>query len=498
MGDVAQILGIKSESNAALEKVATPVSGNKPPLKKLTGMQREVLGLMESSYRGHHAFYPSIPKQSLQQKWKAHKSIPAIKWKKLSFQNPARKDLPGENCPESSNERGPLILQHWVKAHNSGMEYTFARFNVTCVTTTYTNEEYVNCIEKYTDPLMKPWTRSQTDLLFQLCQQYDLRWFVIADRWFTYTQHDDVAPSTWTLEDLKYRYYELTRVLATYREKQNIADKAIKLDPQCNEAALSECPKNGSAPTAAIPSEESRPVQGSVSLSIDPQFSFNLLYEKQRKSQLERAFRRSIEEEKEIQALNEELRDLEQQLKKTAGKMDAKKKKELAVASLSAREFPVGVFLRSICVTNCPIKGKMLKKMQAVLRELGIPARPMPTQNVCEMFDTLRKDIVGLLSLRKHLEMKQKELSTLQNRYRSLTGETYEPVGIHPLKQADLETTILQGGLGEVEASQVSVNDTPTTFAGKAMKQAGKTARNASKRRNSAAIGSGFKRNKKA
>lgn len=80
----------------------------------------------------------------------------------------------------------------------------------------------------------------------------------------------------------------------------------------------------------------------------------------------------------------------------------------------------------------------MLKKMQAVLRELGIPARPMPTQNVCEMFDTLRKDIVGLLSLRKHLEMKQKELSTLQNRYRSLTGETYEPVGIHPLKQAGM------------------------------------------------------------
>ena len=78
----------------------------------------------------------------------------------------------------------------------------------------------------------------------------------------------------------------------------------------------------------------------------------------------------------------------------------------------------------------------MLQKMQAVLSELGLPARPMPTQSVCEMFDTLRKDIVGLLSLRKHLEMKQKEFSTLQNRYHSLTGETYKPLGIHPLKQA--------------------------------------------------------------
>lgn len=41
------------------------------------------------------------------------------------------------------------------------------------------------------------WTKEETDLLFSLCEQFDLRFIVIADRF----------PSSRTVEELKDRYY---------------------------------------------------------------------------------------------------------------------------------------------------------------------------------------------------------------------------------------------------------------------------------------------------
>lgn len=41
------------------------------------------------------------------------------------------------------------------------------------------------------------WTKEETDQLFDLCQQFDLRFVVIADRF----------PSSRTVEELKDRYY---------------------------------------------------------------------------------------------------------------------------------------------------------------------------------------------------------------------------------------------------------------------------------------------------
>lgn len=46
-------------------------------------------------------------------------------------------------------------------------------------------------------PLMQKWTKEETDQLFDLCERFDLRFIVIADRF----------PSSRTVEELKDRYY---------------------------------------------------------------------------------------------------------------------------------------------------------------------------------------------------------------------------------------------------------------------------------------------------
>lgn len=176
----------------------------------------------------------------------------------------------------------------------------------------------------------------------------------------------------------------------------------------------------------------------------DKYYKFNLNYEKQRKRQLELAFTRSIEEENEIRRLNDELKTVEQQLKKVAVKVDTKKKKELADVPYEIhRELPTGVLLRSSLLAlpqqKHTLSTKLIKKMELMLDELGVPARPMPTKATCEMYDALRKDIVGLMSLRKHLAAKQAEAQVLKDRFKSLTGKEFKPVST-PIRRSGKET----------------------------------------------------------
>ena len=92
MGDVAQILGIQASAANAdaseVEQLKALASGSnasqrsamsKHRAKKVTGMQREVLELLESNHRVNHAMYPGMSKPSLIQKWKQHKG-PAVQW----------------------------------------------------------------------------------------------------------------------------------------------------------------------------------------------------------------------------------------------------------------------------------------------------------------------------------------------------------------------------------------------------------------------------------
>ncbi|DAZ96245.1 TPA: hypothetical protein N0F65_012548 [Lagenidium giganteum] len=476
MSDVAQILGLApGATNAAaneleqLKPSGTPVGGaakaSKPKgkAKKLTGMQREVLELLESNHRVSHALYPGFSKPSLQQQWKEHKS-PAVKWTRKAFRNPARREFAGE-----SDSNG-LELSHWVKAHVDAPEYVFARFNVQCNVTTFTDEEYAKALATHHDVLMK-WTKQETDVLFKFCARYDLRWIVIADK---YNTHPIAKGAFRSVEDIKYRYYEVTRLLAEYRAKQG-GDETTKAEP-ADSAATSD---DGLA-------------------AANQYYRFNIAYERQRKRQLELAFTRSIEEENEVRKLNDELRSVEQQLKKVAVKVDTKKKKELSDVPFHVqREYPVGVFLRSSTLAlpsgKQALSAKMVKKMDVLLEELGVPTRPMPTKAACDVFDKLRQDAVGLLSLRKHLAAKQAEVQSLKERYQSLTGQEYKPMAT-PVRRPESQrrdSTTPASLVGSTTNSPAPVSQ------GKALKHSEKAFRSTKKRSSGASPAIPSKRNKK-
>ena len=55
------------------------------------------------------------------------------------------------------------------------------------------------------------WTKQETDHLFDLCRQFDLRFVVIQDRW------DKEKFSPRSVEDLKERYYNICNVLTKVR-----------------------------------------------------------------------------------------------------------------------------------------------------------------------------------------------------------------------------------------------------------------------------------------
>lgn len=61
----------------------------------------------------------------------------------------------------------------------SSNEYSFAKYNTTTNVYSYSSDEYLSHLRDESGN----WSREETDYLFNLCHEYDLRWFVIKDRW---------------------------------------------------------------------------------------------------------------------------------------------------------------------------------------------------------------------------------------------------------------------------------------------------------------------------
>ncbi len=96
-------------------------------------------------------------------------------WAWLSFENPARPDQ--------------FQLHHWAKIKEQGEPYQFARFNKKVEVIKYTDEEYKAVIEPVSNDndhknLQQwcDWSKVETDVLFDLCERFQLRFIVIADR----------------------------------------------------------------------------------------------------------------------------------------------------------------------------------------------------------------------------------------------------------------------------------------------------------------------------
>ncbi|CAK9273972.1 unnamed protein product [Sphagnum jensenii] len=196
MGDAKEILGLHKVAGlgASAEKRKTP----KDAFKKPDGVSREVYALTG----GLPPIMPTLDPSSLKRR-----QIPSkkISWQWLPFKTSARLDN--------------LQLCHWVRmvdGHSPAGDYAFDKYNKAVEVVRYTDEEYN---EHLVDP---GWSREETDNLFDLCEQFDLRFIIIADR-FTPPR---------TVEELKGRYYSAARaiVLARAAVTDEVADHTLVKD----------------------------------------------------------------------------------------------------------------------------------------------------------------------------------------------------------------------------------------------------------------------------
>lgn len=69
----------------------------------------------------------------------------------------------------------------------------------------------------------------------------------------------------------------------------------------------------------------------------------------------------------------------------------------------------------------------LLKRMDQVLGELNIPSRPVPTKRVCDVYDTVRKDILTLLTLQKLVLQREGQLQSKRVKLSKLAVSTLVP-----------------------------------------------------------------------
>uniref|UniRef100_A0A0N4ZMV6 DNA methyltransferase 1-associated protein 1 n=1 Tax=Parastrongyloides trichosuri TaxID=131310 RepID=A0A0N4ZMV6_PARTI len=121
------------------------------------------------------------------------------KWVFKEFINPARTD--------------GLALKHWIKEsqYKKNEPYVFAKLDKHVNIPTYTKSEYERHLQE------PKWSEQETNHLFDLCRRFDLKWYVIHDRWEIYKAGEPDKKSK-SLVDLKARYYNVLNWLNDARD----------------------------------------------------------------------------------------------------------------------------------------------------------------------------------------------------------------------------------------------------------------------------------------
>ncbi|KAK4525299.1 hypothetical protein GAYE_SCF09G3207 [Galdieria yellowstonensis] len=354
--------------------------------------------------------FPSVPVGLCRDK----ETVTHWKWKTFSI--PSRNDN--------------LQLFHWSKDGKEEEEDSFSKFNKESKIMKYNDAEYELISQE--PSLDSSWSREETDLLFELCEKYNLRFVVVHDRW---------QGEKRSLEDLKNRYYTIARKLAEIR----------KFEPSMRNSVL---------------------FKHTQALIANP---FDVEYEKLRKEQLEKAFQVSktelvaeentVREARQIEA-NRKRRTKERQriqkllarggdirhpasvhmvqsaeypsTQKDASSGRHRSPQVVGTSSLEKqnrkgtfprRKYHSGAFERSsILYTPVSNSQRNMRRMEALLEELGVGLRPIPTAAVVEEFDSLRLDILNYFEAERALIRKEWDLHNLKVKLAKLRGEEPPPL----------------------------------------------------------------------
>ncbi|CAA7014293.1 unnamed protein product [Microthlaspi erraticum] len=374
--DAKDILGLPK---TPLEKKSRP---QKESHRKPDGISREVYALTG----GVAPLMPSIDVTQLKRRPPVDEKVA---WQWLPFTNSARKD--------------DLKLYHWVRVVNGVPptgDYSFAKYNKSVEILKYTDDEYENHL---TDPV---WTKEETDQLFELCERFDLRFVLIADRF----------PFSRAVEELKDRYYSVNRALLRARA-QSPADVA-------NNPLIKE------------PYDITRDRERKRALSMvlsqsrhQEKKDAEILAEAKRITEMRLAARRA--EEPDVSASENAGLDRadgvvpgrsvspssNSQLPATAVAPSTLTMADYASTLASLRM--LHVYLRTygleqmVQAASSAVGLRTIKRVEQTLQDLGVNLKPkVPTKTVCDEHLELRKEILTLLNLQKQLQYKETEGSS--------------------------------------------------------------------------------------
>lgn len=378
MGDVADILGLAGGSgvNPSSGRASPVLGGPLGPLQENKRGRSAVAqpkkgkpqGVSREVYAllGSEGLPPEGPVSTPSLvKGKKDKNAACAKWKWVPFTSSARSD--------------GATFEHWQKADVEYPDYPYARYNVKVDIDNhvrYSEDEY----QQHLTNAM--WSKLETDHLIGLALKYDLRWPVIKDRY-------KCTPDR-PVQDLQHRFYDVANRLQIVRKKDG----------------------NGA---------------GGGSLMTMPGLSaFNAAHEAERRKQLEVQFNKTREHEAEEGKLREQLKAIDQQIKKLkqSSKSSSKQGDEIqaladARRALGHAPVPGQPYLLSYRLSERSqtpsqhISKGLLKKVSALMKELAVPdkTKTMASKAAVDLHDHLKRDMMTLFSLEKVLAKKENDLA---------------------------------------------------------------------------------------
>lgn len=218
---------------------------------------------------------------------------PVDKWIYNPFKNPAR-----------TNDE--LKLHHWTKDKERSDVYPFSKFNKQTRVVSYSDDEYKKVISTMTSD----WNKLETDVLFDLCERFQLRFIVIADRFNFELAEKEAERDCTPVPKSKLR-----------KRDQKVQAKRVIKDRTVDE--IKDRYYSVSKEILTLRGETKNPIV------VKP---FNFELEVRRKNNLEKLFMRTKEQVEREKYLIQVLKKIDQKLKK-------EEKEEKTLAKLKASDF---------------------------------------------------------------------------------------------------------------------------------------------------------------
>lgn len=464
--DIFDVLNIQQKSKSHGNSTSPPPlpgsTASKAPKPQVTGMQRELYNLLGENE-------PPIAIQ------------PASKFKdKLTALS---RPSPWTFAEFKANDS--LTLHHWVKGSKELVgeetkESPYGKFNIHLRIPIFDKETYLDFmgISKPTDDTVKrentetqqvaendDWDYEEVSYLFGLCRKYDLRWFVIQDR-YNYDKprtleelketfykvcqkyflakdpNDSLLPSLnfpreKEIERKKYLQRLLARSAAEIAEEEALIVESRKFEMAAKKTLneresllrLLDAPNSDQSVSQYLTSQGMSQLYGSLfsdksrkrkhesTVPENPWMRQQQLFALQRQ-QLQQMHdkKQETQEATQIKKTKKQKQELQTAIKRKAESVYAEhllenfspdERRSLGVMAHGEKLSP-GVFLRSTKISA--FKPALQNKVTTALQELGLPVRPaMTTYDVVQKHEELLKRIVTLVTLKKHLDKLEAE-----------------------------------------------------------------------------------------